>query len=57
MFKDERNEVFEENSSYEDFFPIKTKGVQNLTKLLKRIEVTPISTLKDSAPKQDEDTN
>ena len=40
VFKDEKNEVFEENSSYEDFFPINTKGVQKLTELLERIEVT-----------------
>tara|TARA_R110002033_G_scaffold46013_2_gene90297 strand:+ start:4730 stop:6277 length:1548 start_codon:yes stop_codon:yes gene_type:complete len=57
VFKDEKNEVFEENSSYEDFFPIKTKGVQKLLELLERIEVTVNTIPEDSAPAQDEVTN
>ena len=57
VFKDEKNEVFEENSSYEDFFPIKTKGAQKLIELLERIEVTVNTTPEESAPAQDEVTN
>lgn len=37
VFKDEDNAVFEENSSYEDFFPITTKGLQKVTELFERI--------------------
>ena len=50
VFKDEKNEVFEENSSYEDFFPIKTKGLKKLTELLERIEVTVNSTPEELPP-------
>lgn len=37
VFKDEEESIFsaiDENISYEDFFPIKSKGVENITKLL-----------------------
>lgn len=57
VFKDEKNEVFEENSSYEDFFPINTKGVQKLTELLERLEVTVNTSPENSAPIEDEVTN
>ena len=57
VFKDEKNEVFEENSSYEDFFPIKTKGVQKLKELLERIEVNINTTQEDTPPIEDEVTN
>lgn len=39
VFKDERNEVFDENEAYESYFPIKTKGLKRLEALLKRIGV------------------
>tara|TARA_R100000935_G_scaffold21876_4_gene40464 strand:- start:13324 stop:15000 length:1677 start_codon:yes stop_codon:yes gene_type:complete len=39
VFKDEKNEVFAENEAYESYFPIKSKGLEKLTALLKRINV------------------
>ena len=30
MFKDEDNKAFEENTSYEDFFPIETNGKKKI---------------------------
>lgn len=39
VFKDERNEVFDENEAYESYFPIKTAGLKKLEALLKRIDV------------------
>ena len=57
VFKDEKNEVFEENSSYEDFFPIKSKGVQKLKELLERIEVNINTKSEDTAPEEDEVTS
>lgn len=39
VFKDEENNVFEENTSYESFFPIQTNGKTKLIQLLKRIGV------------------
>ena len=57
VFKDEKNEVFEDNSSYEDFFPIKTRGLKKLTELLERIGVTVNTTPEELSPVQDEVTN
>jgi len=57
VFKDEKNEVFEENSSYEDFFPIKSKGVQKLKELLERIGVNINTKSEDTAPEEDEVTS
>ena len=57
VFKDEKNEVFEENSSYEDFFPIQTKGIQKLKELLERIEVNINITQEDIGPAKDEVTS
>lgn len=37
VFKDEVNTVFEENSSYEDFFPTNSKGLVKVTELFERI--------------------
>jgi len=37
VFKDEENNVFEENTSYEDFFPIQTKGLVKIEELFERI--------------------
>lgn len=37
VFKDEDNNVFEENSSYEDFFPIHTNGLKKVIELFERI--------------------
>lgn len=37
VFKDEDNAVFEENSSYEDFFPITTNGLNKVSELFERI--------------------
>tara|TARA_R110000737_G_scaffold219098_1_gene235272 strand:+ start:384 stop:2213 length:1830 start_codon:yes stop_codon:yes gene_type:complete len=57
VFKDEKNEVFAEGSSYEDFFPIRIKGIVKLTELLERLEVTINYTQEDLAPAEDEVTN
>lgn len=37
VFKDEDNDVFEVNGSYEDFFPISTNGLNKVTELFERI--------------------
>lgn len=37
VFKDEDNKVFEENTSYEDFFPIETNGKEKIKELFDRI--------------------
>lgn len=37
VFKEEENGVFEENGSYEDFFPITSKGLQKVTEMFDRI--------------------
>jgi hypothetical protein len=42
VFKDEDNKVFEENTSYEDFFPIGTNGKKKIKELFERIELKPI---------------
>lgn len=42
VFKDESNNVFEENTSYENFFPIETKGKMKIKELFERIELSPI---------------
>lgn len=39
VFKDEKNEVFLEKEAYESYFPIKTRGLEKLIALLKRINV------------------
>lgn len=43
VFKDEENSVFEANSSYEDFFPIGSNGLEKIKELFKRIDLQPIS--------------
>lgn len=45
VFKDEENKVFEENTSYEDFFPIKTKGKEKIKELFERIDLKKITNL------------
>lgn len=45
VFKDEDNKVFEENTSYEDFFPIETNGKIKIKELFDRIEFKPLATL------------
>jgi hypothetical protein len=42
VFKDEQNGVFEENTSYEDFFPINSAGKQKIKELFSRIGLEPI---------------
>jgi hypothetical protein len=37
VFKDEDNKAFEENTSYEDFFPIETNGKKKIKELFDRI--------------------
>lgn len=37
VFKDEDDHIFEENTFYEDFFPIATKGKEKVLKILKKI--------------------
>lgn len=43
VFKDEENKVFEENTSYEDFFPIQTKGKEKIKELFERIDLKKIT--------------
>jgi hypothetical protein len=45
VFKDEDNKVFEENTSYEDFFPIETNGKKKIKELFDRIELKAITSL------------
>jgi len=42
VFKDEENKVFEEKTSYEDFFPIQTKGKEKIKELFERIDLKKI---------------
>lgn len=37
VFKDEDDHIFEENTFYEDFFPISTKGKEKVLKILEKI--------------------
>ena len=37
VFKDEEDHIFEENTFYEDFFPIETNGKEKVLKLLEKI--------------------
>lgn len=39
VFKDEENDVFPVGKSYEDFFPISSKGKENLISLLNNLTV------------------
>lgn len=39
VFKDEEDHIFEENTFYEDFFPIPTKGKEKVLKILEGIDV------------------
>lgn len=45
VFKDEDNKVFEENTSYEDFFPIETNGKKKIKELFDRIDLKAIPSL------------
>lgn len=45
VFKDEDNKVFEENTSYEDFFPMNTNGKNKIKALFERIELFPKQSL------------
>jgi len=40
VFKDEDNIVFEENISYEEFFPVNTKGKEKIKEMFKRLGLT-----------------
>ncbi len=42
VFKDEENKVFEENTSYEDFFPMNINGKKKIKELFSRIELKPL---------------
>lgn len=44
VFKDEENSIFPENVTYEDFFPVKTKGVENLSLIIEKLQI-PTSTV------------
>lgn len=46
VFKDEDNKVFEENTSYEDFFPIETNGKKKIKELFERIDLKSKNELK-----------
>ncbi|GAA4046334.1 hypothetical protein GCM10022388_09690 [Flavobacterium chungnamense] len=48
VFKDEDNKVFEENTSYEDFFPISSNGKKKINELFDRIELLPIKDYKEN---------
>lgn len=39
VFKDEDNHIFEENTFYEDFFPIDTNGKEKVLKILEKINL------------------
>ncbi len=41
VFKDEDNNVFEQNTSYEDFFPMNTNGKEKIKALFERIDLPP----------------
>lgn len=41
VFKDEDNNVFEQNTSYEDFFPMDTNGKEKIKALFERIGLAP----------------
>jgi len=41
VFKDEDDHIFEENTFYEDFFPIATKGKEKVLKILEKIGLNP----------------
>lgn len=43
VFKDEENGVFPENVTYEDFFPIKTKGVENLNRIIENLQIPTVT--------------
>ncbi|WP_188049337.1 McrB family protein [Flavobacterium sp. GP15] len=45
VFKDEDNKVFEENTSYEDFFPMNINGKKKIKELFDRIELQPKKSL------------
>lgn len=45
VFKDEDNKVFEENTSYEDFFPMNTNGQKKIKELFDRIDLKAIPSL------------
>lgn len=57
VFKDEDNAVFEENSSYEDFFPTNSKGLVKVTELFERIGLEKNDPEKKSAKKYPELTD
>lgn len=53
LFKDEDNKFFEENTSYEDFFPIETNGKKKIKELFERIgleEKKSLSIVEDENP-------
>lgn len=43
VFKDEDNQVFASNTTYEDFFPIKTSGLRMVKDIFERIELNKIN--------------
>ena len=43
VFKDEENSIFLENITYEDFFPIKTKGLENINKIIDKLQIPLVS--------------
>jgi len=43
VFKDEENRVFPENVTYEDFFPIKTKGIENLNRIIENLQIPTVA--------------
>lgn len=45
VFKDEENEVFDKQITYEDFFPIETNGKDELNKLFDRLDLKPVHSL------------
>ncbi|GEL10333.1 5-methylcytosine-specific restriction endonuclease McrBC, GTP-binding regulatory subunit McrB [Flavobacterium glycines] len=45
VFKDEDNNVFEQNTSYEDFFPMNINGKKKIKELFERIELLPKKSL------------
>ena len=42
VFKDEEDSIFDKGIFYEDFFPIKTNGIENVKKIVKNLNLTEI---------------
>lgn len=57
VFKDEENNVFEQNTSYEDFFPIRTNGKTKVLELFERIGLSKFEGEQDGDQDAEQYTN